>query len=45
MDTCASNLAKLGKLEKEVKLLKMVLKDEMLTKEDGSMKDVTKFKP
>src|SRR5438105_2985344 len=45
MDTCATNLDKLGKLEKEVKLLKTLLKDEMLTKDDGSKKDVTKFKP
>ena len=45
MDTCATNLDKLGKLEKEVKLLKTLLKDEMLTKDDGSKMDVTKFKP
>jgi len=45
MDTCATNLAKLGEFEKEIKLLKTVLKDEMLTNEDGSRKDVTKFKP
>src|SRR5207253_7423874 len=45
MDTCATNLDKLRKLEKEVKLLKTLLKDDMLTKDDGSKKDVTKFKP
>src|SRR6266498_1889549 len=45
MDICATNLAKIGELEKEVKLLKIVLKDEMLTNEDGTMKDVTKFRP
>ena len=45
MDTCATNLAKLGELEKEVKLLNTLVKDEMLTKKDGSIKDVTKFKP
>src|SRR6266508_3266520 len=45
INICSTNLAKLGKLEKEVKLLKIVLKNEMLTNEDGSMKDVTKFKP
>src|SRR5438105_6683837 len=44
-DICAANLDKLGKLEKEVKLLKTLVKDEMLTKDDGSKKDVTKFKP
>ena len=45
MDTCVTNLDKLGKLKKEVKLLKTLLKDEILTKDDGSKKDVTKFKP
>src|SRR6266508_1158406 len=44
MDACATNLDKLGKLEKEMKLLKILLKDEMLTKDDGLKKDVTKFK-
>src|SRR6266540_3845332 len=45
MDICAANLDKLGKLEREVKLLKTLVKDEMLTKDDGSKKNVTKFKP
>src|SRR6266540_6297538 len=45
MDICATNLAKLGELEREVKLLKTLVKDEMLTKDDGSKKNVTKFKP
>src|SRR6266498_4645396 len=45
MDIYAANLDKLGKLEREVKLLKTLVKDEMLTKDDGSKKDVTKFKP
>ena len=45
MDICSTNLASLGKLENEVKLLKIVLKDEMLTNKDGSMKEVTEFKP
>ena len=45
IDICAANLDKLGKLEKEVKLLKTLVKDEMLTKDDGSKKEVTKFKP
>ena len=45
MDTCATNLDKVGKLENEVKLLKTLLSDEMLTKEDGTKKEVTKFKP
>src|SRR5207253_623031 len=45
MDVCSTNLTKLGKLKKVVKLLKIVLKNEMLTNEDGSMKEVTKFKP
>src|SRR6266498_3100221 len=45
MDTCPTNLAKLGELEKEVKLLKTILRDEMLINKDGTMKDVTTFKP
>ena len=45
MDICAANLDKLGKLEREVKLLKTLVKDEMLTKDDGIKKNVTKFKP
>ena len=44
MDIYATNLDKVGKLEKEVKLLKTLLSDEMLTKEDGTKKEVTKFK-
>src|SRR5438128_6143322 len=44
MDICATNLDKVGKLENEVKLLKTLLSDEMLTKEDGTKKEVTKFK-
>src|SRR5438105_15064185 len=45
MDTCATNLDKVGKLENEVKLLKTLLSDNMLTKEDGTKKEVIKFKP
>ena len=42
MDTCATNLNKVGKLENEVKLLKILLSDEMLTKEDGTKKEIVK---
>ena len=45
MNACATNLDKVGKLENEVKLLKALLSDELITKKDGTKKEVTKFKP
>src|SRR6266540_1360078 len=45
MDICATNLDKVGKLENEVKLLKTLLSDELITKKNGTKKEVTKFKP
>ena len=45
MNACATNLDMVGKLENEVKLLKALLSDELITKKDGTKKEVTKFKP